>query len=117
MWRRQLLGIVGEFIAGAYFLAAGYQIKGWRQRFGRLEADLLVAKTSHLVVVEVKTGASSSFLYRPENQLNRAKVENLRKIARILSRSGGGEVSVELFVVDFSKIWPRLRRYPHVCLW
>lgn len=115
--RGWLLGFAGEAWAAAYLAIRGYRICSWRKRFGRLEADIIVSRGGKTIVVEVKSGSSRKIGQEPESRLTAAKVENLSKICRILSRRDRRSVEVELVVVDFSMFWPRVRRYPKVCLW
>lgn len=117
MRRSKILGIAGELVVAVVYLALGYALKGWRVRFGSLEADLLVRKRKRLVVVEVKAGTGGLTSARPERAFSFAKKVNLAKIASCLSRKTGCSVSVHLVAVDFSKIFPVVRRYREVCLW
>jgi Holliday junction resolvase-like predicted endonuclease len=108
-----LAGILGELLAVGLYLSSGYQIRGWRKRFGLLEADLIVKRGEDFRVVEVKTGKFGG-RPDPERMFTSEKIDNLHRICRSL---GAKSASVDLVAVDLSRWLPKVRRYPSVCLW
>ena len=116
-WKNRAKGLVGEFLAATFYLLAGYRIRGWRKRFGAVEADLIIERGNRLVLVEVKAGSGGSKGRVPEVMFTADKLKNLKKI--MVSQLSGRQknLEIELFVADFSKFWPKIRRYPKVFLW
>ena len=90
------LGQTGEHLAQKFLKQKGYRILAvnWRHRFG--EIDLVAAKNSTLVFVEVKLKTGSHF-GSPEQMITPHKLRQLHRLALL-----------------FLRLHPTLaRRYPH----
>ena len=80
MENRKSLGILGEDLACSYLKKRGYRVikRNERNRFG--EIDIIAReKNGTLVFVEVKTMREGEL--KPEDQITRKKMRNIRKSA------------------------------------
>lgn len=81
---RRPLGQLGERVAEAHLVEAGYQVveRNFRTRYG--EIDLVVSDTRYLIFCEVKTrfGGASGGPYGPLVSIGGAKRRQLRSMAR-----------------------------------
>lgn len=77
---RQVLGAEGERRAATWYEAHGYQVvdRNWRCALG--EIDLICRRDGLVVIVEVKTRASTTFGH-PAEAVTPAKQRRLRKLA------------------------------------
>ena len=80
--RRRRIGQIGEDMAARFVTEMGWQIieRNWRCRYGEL--DLIAAEGSRLVIVEVKTRASRTYL-DPVAAVTREKLARMRRLARL----------------------------------
>jgi len=77
---RQRLGAVGETLAVRHYERNGFEVlaRNWRCRSGEL--DLVVARGSLIVFVEVKSRSSLAFGH-PAEAVTAAKQQRLRRLA------------------------------------
>ncbi len=98
--RSRALGRIGENLAAAWYLDAGFTIaeRNWRCDSG--EIDLVCARGRTLVICEVK--ARSGLGYgAPAEAVGRAKQQRLRRLAaRYLAESGRHGVTVRFDVAS-----------------
>ena len=78
--RAQELGKWGEAAAVQYLIDKGYAILERNYRKGHLEIDIIAYFEGLIVVVEVKTRSSETFM-RPEEAVNHKKRVDLMRIA------------------------------------
>lgn len=85
----KVLGVQGEQVAAAYLTAHGYRIRerNFRCRLG--EIDLIAEEGGRVVFVEVKTRRGHHYGL-PQEAVNRAKQERLRRLAEYYLRGHGG---------------------------
>lgn len=76
------LGNIGEEIAVRYLHDNGFMVLETNWRFGKDEIDIIAEKGDFLVIVEVKTRASSGF-GEPEVFVNKAKQRFLVRAAQV----------------------------------
>jgi putative endonuclease len=90
-WLRPRLGARGERRAASLLRRAGYRVLAANLRTNLGEIDLLAEAPDgrEIVVVEVKTGTSSSPELRPELHVNRAKQRKLAALAAQLAARRG----------------------------
>jgi len=74
------LGKQGEEFATAYLLRQGYKILDVNWRAGRNEIDIIAKDRDFLVIVEVKSRASDTFM-EPEEAVTREKQQALIRAA------------------------------------
>jgi len=74
------LGKQGEEIATAYLLKQGYQILDVNWRAGRNEIDIIAKDKEFLVIIEVKSRRSDTFM-EPEEAVTREKQQALIRAA------------------------------------
>ncbi|MBI2711225.1 MAG: YraN family protein [Actinobacteria bacterium] len=74
------VGVDGEDLAAAWYVAAGYEVlaRNWRCRLGEL--DLVVARGREVVFCEVKSRSSVAFGV-PAEAVTHAKRQRLRHLA------------------------------------
>jgi putative endonuclease len=70
------LGILGEQRAQAFLVAKGYKIRTTNYRAGKLELDIVAEKAGWLVIIEVRTRSTDTFL-APEETIDLRKIRNL----------------------------------------
>ncbi|MDD2284114.1 MAG: YraN family protein [Paludibacter sp.] len=70
------LGLLGENRARDYLVAKGYKIRTTNYHAGRLEIDIIAEKDGWLVIVEVRTRSTDTFL-APEESIDLRKIRNL----------------------------------------
>jgi len=80
MAKHNELGKKGEKIAREFLLKKGYEILDTNYRFKHLELDIVCKKNDLIIVVEVKTRASS-FLAGPHETVTKTKQKSIIKIA------------------------------------
>lgn len=75
-------GAAGEVLAARYLRKQGYELLGanYRCRFG--EIDIIAAKGTYIVFVEVKSRASNSY-YAPREAVTAAKQQRIIKTASL----------------------------------
>jgi len=74
------LGKQGEEIASTYLLKQGYQILDVNWRAGRNEIDIIAKDKDFLVIIEVKSRRSGTFM-EPEEAVTREKQQALIRAA------------------------------------
>ncbi len=74
------LGALGERLAARYLKDKGYKILAANYRLGHKEIDIIAQLGDLVVLVEVKTAASTSPV-KPEEQLNSLKIRHLKRAA------------------------------------
>ncbi|MGB3696941.1 MAG: YraN family protein [Gordonia sp. (in: high G+C Gram-positive bacteria)] len=79
--RRRLVGQLGEDLAAQYLEKLGWRVlaRNWRTRYGEL--DLIGADGATLVIVEVKTRASRTYV-DPLGAVTPQKLRRMRLLAR-----------------------------------
>ncbi|MDO9634093.1 MAG: YraN family protein [Paludibacter sp.] len=70
------LGVLGENHAQAFLLSEGYKIRHTNYRVGKLELDIVAEKDGWLIIVEVRTRTTDTFV-APEESINLRKIKNL----------------------------------------
>ncbi len=70
------LGVLGEKRACEYLLQEGYKIRATNYRTGKLEIDIIAEKDDWLVIIEVRTRSTDTFL-APEESIGLRKIRNL----------------------------------------
>src|SRR5687768_1103798 len=99
---RPTLGARGERIAARHLRRAGYRVLGCNLRTRLGEIDLLAEDPDgrEIVVVEVKTGASTDPELRPELHVNRDKQRKLASLAaQLAARRGMGDRPIRFDVI------------------
>lgn len=76
MAKHNELGIQGEDRARAFLISKGYKIRDTNYRAGRLELDIVAEKDDWLVIVEVRTRSTDTFI-APEESIDLRKIRNL----------------------------------------
>jgi putative endonuclease len=76
------LGQRGEEIARTYLISNGYTIRHTNYRVGKLELDIVAEKEGWLIIVEVRTRSTDTFI-APEETID------LRKIKNLVNAAGG----------------------------
>jgi putative endonuclease len=76
------LGQRGEELARIYLVSNGYKIRHTNYRVGKLELDIVAEKDEWLIVVEVRTRSTDTFI-APEETID------LRKIRNLVNAAGG----------------------------
>jgi putative endonuclease len=110
------LGPKGERLAAEYLMGLGFEIVERNFRVRRGEADLVVTKGNLVVVVEVKTRASSRF-GSPAQAVTHVKSERVYRAGCAYCRSRGITLSrlrCDVVTVDVSEegAEPQIRHYP-----
>lgn len=101
----QEAGKLGEELAADFLRAKDYEILERNLRLGRSEIDLLAKFNGYLVVVEVKTKASSNPLWQAEQLLNSRKYQNLLKATSLCAKHYKiplSRIKLELVVVSLN---------------
>ncbi len=80
MAKHNELGLKGEALALKYLLAKDYKIRETNYRAGRLEIDIIAEKDGWLVIVEVRTRSTDTFM-APEETINLTKIRRLVRAA------------------------------------
>lgn len=76
MARHNELGKAGETRAREFLEAEEYKIRSTNYRAGKLEIDIIAEKDGWLVIVEVRTRSTDTFL-APEESVGLQKIRNL----------------------------------------
>lgn len=76
MAKHNELGLLGENRAQAFLVAKGYKIRTTNYRAGKLELDIIAEKDGWLVIVEVRTRSTDTFL-APEETIDLRKIKHL----------------------------------------
>ena len=71
-------GKEAEKLAAEYLIKKGYTILEKNYRFQKAEIDIIAKKNNVIIVIEVK-GRKESFLERPEDAVNKKKINLLIK--------------------------------------
>ncbi|MCE1166449.1 MAG: YraN family protein [Bacteroidetes bacterium] len=84
---KRAFGDFGEKVARDYFLKKGYRFLASNFSYQKYEIDLIFeeVKTKTLIFIEVKTRKSDA-LYLPEESINAAKQQKIRKCAALYLR-------------------------------
>ncbi|MEJ9079269.1 YraN family protein [Gordonia malaquae] len=93
--RRGQIGRLGEDVAAEYISGLGWQVlaRNWRTRYGEL--DLIAADGRTLIIVEVKTRASRTFV-DPVAAVTPQKLRTMRLVTR-------------QWLAEQSEFWPVIR--------
>lgn len=75
------LGQRGESLAQAYLISKGYHIRHQNHRVGKLELDIVAEKDNWLIIVEVRTRSTDTFI-APEESIDLRKIKNLVSAAQ-----------------------------------
>lgn len=78
---RQRIGRLGEEIAGQYLEGRGFEILGRNCRTPFGEWDIIARQAGELVMIEVRTARTISYLH-PSQSLSLKKQQHLRRAAR-----------------------------------
>lgn len=70
------LGRAGELQAQAYLIAQGYNIKHTNFKIGRIEIDIVAEKDGWLVIIEVRTRSTDTYI-APEETIDLKKIKTL----------------------------------------
>jgi len=76
MAKHNELGKAGEIRAREFLVAEGYKIRSTNYKAGKLEIDIIAEKDDWLVIVEVRTRSTDTFL-APEESIGLQKIKNL----------------------------------------
>lgn len=76
MAKHNELGLIGEKRVLEFLVAKGYKIRTTNYHAGKLEIDIIAEKDGWLVVVEVRTRSTDTFL-APEETIDLRKIKNL----------------------------------------
>lgn len=98
------LGKEGERLASQYLCEKGYQLINKNWRYGQWEIDLIAAKASLLVFVEVKTRSQNKFGY-PEEAVSERKKAWLQAAAEAYLEEFPfeGELRFDIIAITASK--------------
>lgn len=70
------LGMQGEDRARAFLLSKSYKIRDTNYRAGKLELDIVAEKDDWLIIIEVRTRSTDTFI-APEETIDLRKIKNL----------------------------------------
>ena len=102
------LGETGEELAAEFLISKEYRIMARNLRLKTGEIDILAQGDDSLVVVEVKTRTSSTFI-DPVFALSPAKIRKLRLLASIIAAQNPGiNVRIDGIIVSYQSGKPEL---------
>lgn len=81
LWSNKEIGALGEAAAGSFLEEKGYQILQKNYSVYAGEIDIIAKKEDAVVFVEVKTRTTAQY-GRPEESINTARVNRIRKVAQ-----------------------------------
>lgn len=76
MAKHNELGLIGEKRAQEFLVSKGYKIRTTNYHAGKLEIDIIAEKDDWLVIVEVRTRSTDTFV-APEETIDLRKIKNL----------------------------------------
>jgi len=94
------LGQRGEELARTYLISKGYTIRHTNYRVGKLELDIVAEKDGWLIIVEVRTRSTDTFI-APEETIDLRKIKNLVNAAGgyIRSHNWQGETRFDIITI------------------
>lgn len=98
---KQQIGKTGEKVAADYLIRHGYRIieRNWRCRSG--EIDIIAAKNSYVIFVEVRTRRTTSSYGKPQESVDYRKQHQVRKTANVyLFQHGLNDVPLRFDVMS-----------------